>query len=194
MTIHGGKVLRFNKRYRVNKMENCQVCGEQLKVIKDQPYSYSECGLDVVLLGITQYHCEKCGEDFAAIPSPQKLHRIIGIHICKENKALLQPREIQFLRKELRLKAKELARILGVSDSVVSRWENGKASIGEGNDRLLRSIFMASVNEISGIHDSSMSILDLFMELPLKRKEIKTPHSINLNPQEWLQAECGGTV
>lgn len=84
---------------------------------------------------------------------------------------------------------KELARILGVSDSVVSRWENGKASIGEGNDRLLRSIFMASVNEISGIHDSSMNILDLFKELPHKRKEIKMPHSINLNPQEWMQPE-----
>jgi putative zinc finger/helix-turn-helix YgiT family protein len=175
-------------------MENCQVCGDPLKVIKDQPYSYSECGLDVVLLGITQYHCQKCGEDFAAIPSPQKLHRIIGIHICKENKALLQPKEIQFLRKELRLKAKEFARILGVSDSVVSRWENGKASIGEGNDRLLRSIFMASVNEISGIHDSSINILNLFMELPHKRKEIKTPHSINLNPQEWMQAGSVCTV
>ena len=175
-------------------MENCHVCGERLKVIKDQPYSYSECGLDVVLLGITQYHCEKCGEDFAAIPSPQKLHRIIGIHICKENKALLQPKEIIFLRKELRLKAKELARILGVSDSVVSRWENGKASIGEGNDRLLRSIFMASVNEISGIHDCTINILDVFKGLPLKRKEIKTPHSINLNPQEWMQPESVCTV
>lgn len=175
-------------------MENCQICGEPLKVIKDQPYSYSECGLDVVLLGMTQYHCEKCGEDFAAIPSPQKLHRIIGLHICKENVALLQPQEISFLRKELRLKAKELARILGVSDSVVSRWENGKASIGEGNDRLLRSIFMASVNEISGIHNSSMNILDLFMELPHKRKEIKTPYAIRLNPQEWMQPESLGVV
>jgi len=175
-------------------MENCQVCGESLQVIKDQPYRYGECGLDVVLLGITQYHCEKCGEDFAAIPSPQKLLRIIGIHICKENKALLQPKEIQFLRKELRLKAKELARILGVSDSVVSRWENGKASIGEGNDRLLRSIFMASVNEVSGVHDSSTNMLELFKELPHKRKEIKTPHSINLNPQEWMQSESACSV
>jgi putative zinc finger/helix-turn-helix YgiT family protein len=175
-------------------MDNCQVCGDPLKVIKDQPYSYSECGLDVILLGITQYHCDKCGEDFAAIPSPQKLHRIIGIHICKENKALLQPKEINYLRKELRLKAKELARILGVSDSVVSRWENGKASIGEGNDRLLRSIFMASVNEISGIHDCTINILDVFKGLPLKRKEIKTPHPINLNPQEWMQPESVCTV
>jgi putative zinc finger/helix-turn-helix YgiT family protein len=175
-------------------MENCQVCGEPLQVIKDQPYRYSECGLDVVLLGVTQYHCEKCGEDSAAIPSPQKLHRIIGFHICKENKALLQPKEILFFRKELRLKAKELARILGVSDSVVSRWENGKASIGEGNDRLLRSIFMASVNEITGINDCTINILDVFKGLPHKRKEIKTPHSINLNPQEWMQPECVCTV
>jgi putative zinc finger/helix-turn-helix YgiT family protein len=175
-------------------MENCHVCGEPLQVIKDQPYSYIECGLDVVLSGITQYHCEKCGEDFAAIPSPQKLHRLIGFHICKENKALLQPQEILFLRKELRLKAKELARILGVSDSVVSRWENGKASIGEGNDRLLRSIFMASVNEISGIHDCPVNIVDVLKGIPQKRMEIKTPQSIHLNQKEWMQPEGVGAV
>ena len=171
-------------------MESCYVCGDLLKVIKDQPYNYSECGLNVILLGITQYHCEKCGEDFASIPSPQKLHRIIGINICKENKALLQPKEIMFLRKELRLKAKDLARILGVSDSVVSRWENDKAPIGEGNDRLLRSIFLSSVDEISGVHDCSTNMLDIFKDLPHKRKAIKIPHSINLNLQEWMQPGC----
>ncbi|MDD3814421.1 MAG: type II toxin-antitoxin system MqsA family antitoxin [Desulfocapsaceae bacterium] len=170
-------------------MENCYVCGDPLTVIKDQPYNYNECGLDVVLLGITQYHCEKCGEDFAAIPSPQKLHRIIGFHICTENKALLRPKEIMFLRKELRLKAKDLARILGVSDSIVSRWENEKAPIGEGNDRLLRSIFLSSINEIVGIRECPPTILDLFKELPQKRKEIKKPHAISLNPQEWMQVE-----
>jgi len=44
-----------------------------------------------------------------------------------------------FPKKELRLKAKKLVRILRASGSVVSHWENGKASIGEGNDRLVRS-------------------------------------------------------
>lgn len=124
-------------------MDKCQFCGHPLETIKDQPYEYSECGLNVTLPGITQYRCHQCGEEFSAIPSPQKLHKVIGIEICRNKEALLKPDEIVFLRKELRLKAKELARILGVSESDVSRWENGKAEIGEGNDRLLRSIFLS---------------------------------------------------
>jgi putative transcriptional regulator len=70
----------------------------------------------------------------------KKLHRAIGNDICRRKKSLLVAEEIKFLRKELRLKAKELAAILGVTDSTMSRWENGKKQIGEGQDRLLRSI------------------------------------------------------
>lgn len=167
-------------------MEKCYTCGESLEVIRDQPYEYSECGLNVTLLGITQYRCRSCGEEFAAIPSPQKLHRVIGVEICRNKKALLKPEEIIFIRKELRLKAKDLARILGVSDSVVSRWENGKATIGEGNDRLLRSIFLSYALPYSAEHGCTPSMLDVLRDLPPKRKEIEQPTTIKLNPQEWL--------
>lgn len=174
-------------------MEKCHICGDPLVTIKDQPYEYTECGLNVTLLGITQYTCHGCGEEFAAIPSPQKLHRIIGIEICRNKKALLQPKEIVFLRKELRLKAKELAKVLGVSDSVVSRWENGKADIGEGNDRLLRSIFLSyALANTPGI-DCSLSMLDVLKNLPQKRKDIEQPAAIRLNPQEWL-LPAGGYI
>ena len=60
-------------------MGKCHVCGNPMETINDQPYEYSECGLNVTLLGITQYRCHQCGEEFAAIPSPQKLHKVIGI-------------------------------------------------------------------------------------------------------------------
>lgn len=36
-------------------MEKCYVCGNALEVIKDKPCEYTECGLPVLLLGITQY-------------------------------------------------------------------------------------------------------------------------------------------
>lgn len=170
-------------------MGKCHVCGNPMETIKDQPYEYSECGLNVTLLGITQYRCHQCGEEFAAIPSPQKLHKVIGIEICRNKKALLKPAEIVFLRKELRLKAKELARILGVSDSVVSRWENGRADIGEGNDRLLRSIFLSCALDSTPGLDCSLSMLDVLKNLPPRRKEIDQPTAIRLNPQEWLLAD-----
>jgi DNA-directed RNA polymerase subunit RPC12/RpoP len=86
-------------------MEKCYVCGNALEVIKDKPYEYTECGLPVLLLGITQYRCGSCGEEYAAIPAPEKLHKLIGLEICRSRKALLLPEEIKFLRKEVRFEA-----------------------------------------------------------------------------------------
>jgi putative zinc finger/helix-turn-helix YgiT family protein len=175
-------------------MDKCYICGESLEVIKDKPYQYTESGLDVVLLGITQYHCTSCGEESAAIPSPEKLNKTIGRDICKNKKALLLPDEIKFLRKELNLKAKDLARSLGVEDSTVSRWENGKKQIGEGSDRLLRALYLGCVEEQCEEHDRCTNILDVFKNFPPKRKDIKEHHKILLNPQDWLMPDHACTV
>ncbi len=166
-------------------MKVCYSCGSKIKVIRDQPYKFNECGLNVVLYGITQYECPNCKETYAAIPNVSKLHRIIGTHICRERKALLAPEEVKFLRKDLLLKAKELALIMGVTASTVSRWENGRKDIGEAHDRLLRSIYMMYATEQSQ-HIICEGALNLFRELSLKRKQIKQEKEISLNPQEWM--------
>ena len=166
-------------------MEKCYSCGENLTTIKDKPYKFDECGLNVVLYGITQYVCPSCKESYASIPNISKLHRIIGAHICTKRKALLQAEEIKFLRKDLHLKAKELALTLGVTASTISRWENGKKEIGEAHDRLLRSIYMMHASE-KAHHIICEGTLELFKKLPAKRKKIKQPSEIALNPQEWL--------
>ena len=171
-------------------MDKCYVCGKSLEIIKDKPYEYTECGIDVMLLGVTQYRCESCGEEYAAIPSPAKLHKAIGLDICKTKKALLLPEEIKFLRKELNLKAKDLARSLGVDDSTVSRWENGKKQIGEGSDRLIRALYLGCIEEPCEEKDRCTNILDVFKSFPRQRKDIKEHHKISLNPQDWLMPEC----
>ncbi|OKY76495.1 MAG: hypothetical protein BM485_04495 [Desulfobulbaceae bacterium DB1] len=168
-------------------MNKCYSCGGELKVIKDKPYHYEECGLDVVLHGITQYSCPSCGEGYASIPKMQKLHRLIGAYICQKRKALLQPEEIKFLRKDLHLKAKELAALLGVTAATVSRWENGKKEIGEAHDRLFRSVYMMYASE-QAQHMICGGVLDMFKELPAKRKKIKRARGLEFNPQEWLNA------
>lgn len=174
-------------------MKVCYSCGSKIKTIKDQPYKFTECGLNVVLYGITQYKCPRCKETYAAIPNVAKLHRIIGTHICRERKALLTPEEVIFLRKDLHLKAKDLASTMGVTAPTVSRWENGKKDIGEVHDRLLRSIYMMYATEQSR-HVICEGAIELFMGLPSKRKQIKQEKEISLNPQEWMNenfANCG---
>lgn len=166
-------------------MNKCYSCGADIQVIKDKPYNYNKCGLDVVLHGITQYACPSCGEEYASIPNMQKLHRFIGAHICQKRKALLKPAEIKFLRKDLHLKAKELATLLGITTSTISRWENGKKEIGEAHDRLLRSIYIMYASEQAN-HMVCGGVLNMFKELPTKRKKIEQPKKLDLNPQEWL--------
>jgi len=158
---------------------------EKLRVVKDQPYHYNESGLDVTLLGIPQYLCDSCGASYASISNVQKLNRVIGNFVCERRKALLRPEEIKFLRKDLQLKAKELAQTLGVTPQTVSRWENGKAEIGEAHDRLLRSIYMMCASERKS-EQNCFGVLDVFKGFPHDRKKIIQPKEILLNPQEWL--------
>lgn len=167
-------------------MEKCIVCGESLQVFKDKPYEYKESGLNILLLGIPQYHCEACGEDFVSIPNPEMLHKKIGVEICKNKKALLLPEEIRFLRKELYLKANEMADRLGVDKSTVSRWENGIKPIGESTDRLLRMFYLSCYDDSCQKEEYCSNLLNVFAELPRKRKSVKEKITMSLNPQEWL--------
>ncbi len=166
-------------------MEKCHLCGNDTEKVINKPYKYDECGLNVILFGIIQYHCPNCNESYASIPNIRKLHRFIGIHICKNRKALLKSEEIKFLRKDIHLKAKEFAQALGVTPSAVSQWENGKNEIDEAYDRLLRSIYITYASEQSD-HFICHGVINLFKELPAKRKKIKQPKEIVLTPREWL--------
>ncbi len=167
-------------------MEKCPICGDAINVIRDQPYEYKQSGLNVLLLGITQYSCDGCGEHFAAIPNSEQLHTTIALDICKNKKALLLPKEIKFLRKELGLKGTELARAMGVEPSQISRWENNKATISEGNDRMLRMIYRSSVEKPCRDEDNKARIISFLTSLPTKRKQVDEQHTIELNPQEWM--------
>jgi putative zinc finger/helix-turn-helix YgiT family protein len=171
-------------------MEKCAVCGHALEVIKDKPYEYTGCGLTVLLLGITQYRCGSCGEEYAAIPVPEKLHRALGLDICRHRKALLLPEEIRFLRKELMLKAEDLAASLGVDEAAVVRWEKGEQQIWEGSDRLLRTLYLSCVEEAQ----DRRSILEMLKSFPHQRKKVRERRSISLNPQDWLLPGCACAV
>lgn len=170
--------------------EKCFNCGDGiLKEVKGKPYNYTESGLDnVVLYGITQHICKNCGEKYVSIPNMEGLHLTIGKAICCKTNDLLAPSEIKFLRKELNLKSKDLAKALGVTDTTVSRWENGKSPISEAEDRLLRGIYMMFVSDhLEGaVH---LDALALFSELPRKRKVPKKIKKIQLNPPDWMMGD-----
>lgn len=170
--------------------EKCFSCGDGiLKEVKGKPYNYTESGLDnVILYGIPQHVCKNCGEKYVSIPNMEGLHLVIGKVICCKKNDLLAPSEIKFLRKELHLKSKDLARTLGVTATTVSRWENGKVPISEAEDRLLRSIYMMFVSDqLEGaVH---LDALGLFSELPRKRKVPRKIKKLQLNPSDWMTGD-----
>ena len=168
-------------------MKKCVECGGKITSFKNKPYTYDECGLDVIIHGLTQFKCETCGEVYVSLPNIEKLHRVIGGFICSQRKSLLTSAEIKFLRKDLHLKSKELASALGIRPETISRWENDKEPIGETQDRLLRSIYMNYASE-SANSVICHGVVQMFSGLPRERSKIKSPKKIELNPTDWLGA------
>lgn len=122
-------------------MIRCPECGSPLRVQKNRTCRYRESGLDsVVLTGIRVFSCPGCREEFPVIPSIVGLHREIAADLARKPSSLTGA-EFRFLRKEMGLKAKDLARYLGTTDVTLSRWESGNIPINPAADRLLRVLW-----------------------------------------------------
>jgi putative zinc finger/helix-turn-helix YgiT family protein len=128
----------------------CPRCGSSDMVAIKGDYRYAESGLkNVMLKGITLHKCKNCGELLPEIPHIKKLHAKIALELLYKEGSLTGE-AIRFLRKEMRLKANELAALLGVHKVTVSRWENNEEKIGPSSDRLLRYIYaMRRIEELA---------------------------------------------
>ncbi len=122
----------------------CPHCNKATKGKKGK-YHYTESGLDNVYLETFIYKCE-CGETIVDIPNIYGLHELIAKDLVRK-KSTLRGKEIKFIRKQLHLKANELAQILGVNKVTVSRWENEEENIGIANDKLIRMIYIQMCQE-----------------------------------------------
>ncbi len=123
----------------------CDNCSNKM-VSKIESYHYTESGLDNVYIETDVYRCKKCKEIIADIPAMDELNDIVGIAIVNKN-TILTGKEIKFLRKQMLLKANELAAILGVTKQTVSRWENDKEKISKYTDRLIRMAYIQLLQE-----------------------------------------------
>lgn len=118
----------------------CPSCKNEM-ICGPGEHHYKESGLDnVYLLGIEICECA-CGEKVFNIPAVTELHRKIAFDLIKK-KSLLNGKEIRFLRKSMGLTAINLAKIIGVDNATVSRWEQSNQFIGKAHDRLLRLVYL----------------------------------------------------
>ena len=154
----------------------CLKCNSDMNC-KESTHHYTESGLDYVYLkGIEIYTCD-CGERIISIPSTPELHTLIAQFLLKK-KALLNGKEIRFLRKNMGLTAKKLAGYIGVDNASISRWENDKSAITKPHDLLLRVVY-ASVKGIPSEEIKNIIEDDFKKIQPKQKKGIKRTISLD---------------
>lgn len=88
-------------------------------------YHYTECGLNNIYLVNGYKFIETPRGKSVSINDIDGLHKAIGLLLVTSKKDL-SGEEIRFLRLELLMSQNTLAKLLGVSEQAIRRWEKGK--------------------------------------------------------------------
>lgn len=128
-----------------------------------EQYHYTECGLDSVYLvnGVSFVDGKMTIHDIDG------LHRMIGQWLVTTRKKL-SGEEIRFLRHEMELSQSSLARLLGVSEQSVLRWERRRKERENGNpaaERALRLLYLEQSTGNTSIAEALEAIADIEDEL-----------------------------
>jgi putative zinc finger/helix-turn-helix YgiT family protein len=157
------------------------MCGVKMKSATETNFHYAMSGLSKVYLnGVKIHTCTnaECGEEEVEIPNLVELHNLLAEITAKQENKLV-PEEIRFLRTHLGYSGVDFARKLGVDAATVSRWENGKTSMGETAERLLRIMILAKETPI---HDYElMDVMAQKVSLVAKRRVLR------LSKEHWVE-------
>lgn len=153
---------------------------------RESPYAYEVSGLkNLFLYGIDVYRCSDCAVESPMIPRIAQLHRLITKHLLRKD-GLLSGDQVRFLRRNAGLPAKNLAALLGVTPSHLSKVENGKhPHLGAAADRLVRAFAAVSV-----CGESSREALLMFSEKGLasqRRARTGRTNLFFLRDNRWHQ-------
>jgi putative zinc finger/helix-turn-helix YgiT family protein len=117
----------------------CVDCGANLRVSRE-PHKYTLHPRWAVTIADAEVRrCPRCGYFEVAIPKPDALHRTIAVEVIRKPARLSGP-ELAFLRSQLGMSARALARMIGVVHESISRWENDVLRISPPVDRLMRTM------------------------------------------------------
>lgn len=117
-------------------------------------YHYTECGLNNIYLVNGFQLMETQRGQAISIKNIEGLHKAIGLFLITTKKDLTG-NEIRFLRHEMLMSQNTLARLLGVNEQAIRRWENGKINIPNPSASLLRLLYREHAKD----HDGEISSL-----------------------------------
>jgi DNA-binding transcriptional regulator YiaG len=132
-----------------------------------EPYHYTECGLDDVYL-VSGYECEttEYGET-VSIKKADELHAAIGFYLATEEKTLTG-KELRFLRKEMGLTQAELGQYVGLDAQTVARWEKDQYPITSAADIVVRLLYLEHIGRLP---DNLRELLTKLEEQDAPREE-----------------------
>lgn len=112
-------------------------------------YHYTECGLNNIYLLNGYKFIDTPRGKAVSIKDIDGLHRAIGLFLVT-TKRDLSGSEVRFLRLGMLMSQLTLAKLLGMSEQAIRRWENGKATIPKPSESLLRLLYKEHVNDKDG--------------------------------------------
>lgn len=112
-------------------------CGGILRTCSAPSFDFSDlAGLPVEVKNVPCLQCDQCGSRTLRGEIIAQIFSLLTRTLVQQQ-SMLAPKEIRFLRKELRLTPASLAKELGVDADTVRSWEAGKIRItAEGNEKL----------------------------------------------------------
>lgn len=116
-------------------MTHCTQCQRTELRSEVGEWDYSQCGVQIRLRGVEVATCAACGARSVAIPNIEGLHATVAGLIVRAATAMTGG-EAKFLRKYLGHSTDDFARIMGVTEDAVRRWEASRP--GAVEDRLIR--------------------------------------------------------
>jgi putative zinc finger/helix-turn-helix YgiT family protein len=122
----------------------CLDCGGALRVSRE-PHKYTLHPKWAITIADAEVRrCPKCGYFEVMIPKPDALHRTIAAEVIRKPAKLSGP-ELVFLRMELGMSARKLAKVIGVVHESISRWENDYLPVSPPVDRLMRTMMALTI-------------------------------------------------
>lgn len=168
----------------------CNICNKEIEVTVVKNYHYTMSGLDNVYLSdISVYECV-CRKSMVDIFKAEELHTVIIKKLLQKTN-LLTGKEIRFIRKQMNMKAAELAEQLGVKEDILLRWENGAESIDTACDKLLRIECMLDFVRRSKVisKEPTRKFAEFIAEITTKHSVGIKEERISISEKEICQVE-----
>jgi DNA-binding transcriptional regulator YiaG len=113
---------------------------------EENPFHFTDCGLDNVFLVGIKYFTSNDGRIVAEIPALNQLMRLIARDLVFSQTSL-RGEEIRFLRKRLGMKTSDYSKVLRVDVATLSRIENEKQPPSNQLDSLIRMSYLLLCND-----------------------------------------------